>query len=185
MRRGVKAGAARLALEIRSEFGLLPSDRFDPYDYFSMYGIPVMEISALEVSVRNLLNNESRDKVAGAFLPSGSGFVVVDNDFHPLTRRRSTAAHECAHHILEHEFAASISASSRACELGKAQEDEAEILSGELLIPSSAARTHAVSMWSDHDVAEAYGVSVQFAAWRMDASGARKVAQARQRRRSA
>lgn len=185
MRRGFKAEAARRALEIRAEFGLSPTDPFDPYTYFSEYGIPVVEISTLEVGVRRVLYSESRDKISGALLPLGNGFVVIDNGFHALTRRRSTAAHECAHHVLEHEFAASISASSRACGLGKAQEDEATLLSGELLIPSHAARSHAVSNWSDRDVAEAYGVSVPFATWRMNASGARKVAQAVQRRRSA
>lgn len=150
-----------------------------------MYGIPVMAISALEDGVRNMLCDVSRDTISGALLPLGSGFVVIDNDFHPLTRRRSTAAHECAHHVLEHDFAASITAASRACGLGNAQENEATLLSGELLIPSQAARSHALSKWSDHDVAEAYGVSMQFATWRMNASGARKLAQAVQRRRSA
>ena len=110
---------------------------------------------------------------------------MIDNDFHPMTRRRSTAAHECAHHALEHEFAASISADQRACGLGKIQEDEANELAGELLIPSTSAKSHAVSKWSDDDVAEAYGVSVRFAAWRMNSNGARKYAKAVQRRRSA
>lgn len=185
MERGFKASAVRLALEIRSEFGLGPTDPFDPYAYFSTYGIPVVGISELEAGVSCLLSDQSRDKISGALIPLGSGFVVIDNDSHPMTRRRSTAAHECAHHALEHEFAASISADQRACGLGKTQEDEANELAGELLVPSKSAKSHAVSKWSDDDVAEAYGVSVQFAAWRMNANGARKYAKAVQRRRSA
>ena len=185
MKRGFKASAVRLALEIRSEFGLGPTGPFDPYAYFSTYGIPVVGISELEAGVSRMLSDRSRDKISGALIPLGSGFVVIDNDFHPMTRRRSTAAHECAHHTLEHEFAASISAEQRACGLGKDQEAEADELAGELLFPSKSAKSHAVCMWSDDDVAEAYGVSVQFAAWRMNASGARKYARAVQRRRSA
>lgn len=185
MKRGFKAGAVRLALEIRSEFGLRPTDPFDPYAYFSTYGIPVVRIRELEERVSRMLFHQSRDKISGALIPLGSGYVVIDNDLHPMTRRRSTAAHECAHHALEHAFAASISVDPRACGLGKAQEAEADELAGELLIPSKSAKSHAVSRWSDDDVAAAYGVSVKFAAWRMNANGARKYAKAVLRRRSA
>jgi len=183
MQRGFKASAARIALEIRSEFDVPLTGQFDPYAYFFTYGIPVVEFSVLEIAMRSAVYGTSNDKISGALLPNGTGFVVIDNDSHPQTRRRSTAAHECAHHVLEHEFAASISAASRTCGLGKEQEDEANILSGELLIPSTAARAHAVSNWPDEQVAETYGVSVQFARWRLNASGARKMARASHRRR--
>ena len=40
--RGFKARASRLAVEIRSEFELKVTDVFDPYEYFSAYGVPVL-----------------------------------------------------------------------------------------------------------------------------------------------
>lgn len=61
MKRGFKAGAVRLALEIRSEFGLGLTDPFDPYAYFSTYGIPVVGMSELEMSGETIGLRARRD----------------------------------------------------------------------------------------------------------------------------
>ncbi len=174
--RGFKARASRLAVEIRSEFGLKVTDVFDPYEYFSAYGVPILELSSLEVSDMQIAHQGIRDKFSGALISTGSGVMVLDNDWHPRNRRRSTTTHEAAHHILEHAFATAISVEERKCGLAREQEDEADILAGELLIPFEAAKRHATAGWSDWQVADLYEVSIEFARWRMGASGARKYA---------
>lgn len=61
-------------------------------------------------------------------------------------------------------------------------EKEASYLAGELLIPKRAAISAAFSGHSNQDVAERFRVSEKFAQWRMDASGARLIAQRSRRR---
>lgn len=46
------------------------------------------------------------------------------------SRRRSTAAYECAHQDLGHELDASGTVSSHTCDVGKTQDDEATVLTG-------------------------------------------------------
>jgi len=184
MRRGFKAQATRLALEIRSEFSTVARAAFDPYAYFQEYGIDVITIGELEGPARDHFYLQLGGTLSGALIPTGTGFIVLDNDAHPMTRRRATAAHELAHHALEHEFTASISLSERKCGLGGDQESEADVLAGELLIPFESAKAHAFAGWTDEQVAEQYGVSIEFARWRMNASGARKIASRAQQRRA-
>jgi hypothetical protein len=53
---------------------------------------------------------------------------------------------------------------------------EAAELFGELLIPFDAARRLAYTGTPNEVVAEQFGVSTEFARWRMDATGARRIA---------
>jgi hypothetical protein len=65
------------------------------------------------------------------------------------------------------------------------KEKQAAALSGELLIPMTAAIGAALSGGADEQVAEQFDVGLQFAAWRMNASGARKIAQRTRQKRAA
>lgn len=184
MQPGRKARLKRLALEIRGEFGIDERSRFDPYAYFAEYGIRVVMLSTLDGPAKDHFFREFGSPFSGALIPNGTGFVVLDNDAHDIARRRSTAAHEVAHHALEHEFAAAIPVDGRHCGLGGEQEKEAEELSGELLIPTASAQAHALARWPDEAVGRRYDVSIDFARWRMNVSGARKKADNVHRRRS-
>lgn len=186
MRYGFKASAMRLALEIRSEFQTSARRPFDPYAYFREYGILVVDLGSLGGAARDHFYRQVGSPLSGALIPNGTGFVVLDNDAHPLTRRRATMAHEIAHHTLDHAFVEPLAVSERKCGLGGDQEEEADYLAGELLIPTESARQHAFGDWTDERVAGAYEVSIELARWRMNGSGARKFAErARNRRRSA
>lgn len=114
--------------------------------------------------------------LSGALIKSGNGFVILDNDGHPTTRRRATLSHEISHFLLEHEFASVLSPNERGCGIEVEQEDEAKFLSGELLIPTEGAIRHAFKDRSDEQVARFHGVSVELARWRMNVSGARIIA---------
>jgi Zn-dependent peptidase ImmA (M78 family) len=101
--------------------------------------------------------------------------AILENDAQPLTRRRTTICHELAHVVLEHEFGVSLSAEERKCGLGGEQEDEADWLSGEMLIPYDGALRLARADATDLQAAHAFDVSLAVARWRMNHTGARKI----------
>jgi Zn-dependent peptidase ImmA (M78 family) len=81
-----------------------------------------------------------------------------------------------AHILLEHPFGPMLT-DENGCRSAVAEiEEEAAELSGELLVPTDAARLAAFKGWSDQLVANHFRVSVPMAQWRMNMSGARRIA---------
>jgi Zn-dependent peptidase ImmA (M78 family) len=72
--------------------------------------------------------------------------------------------------------AARQSSVSRRCRAIQVQEEEAAEIGGELLIPIEAAKKLARRKATNEEVALQFGVSVEMARWRMDATGARLIA---------
>lgn len=174
-----KAALKRLALELREELDLTPHDPFNPLDLARLYGVEVIRLSEIDCSPEalNHFRIERPAVFSGALVPLPDGStVIVENDWHVPERRVSTASHEMAHVTLEHPFSATLT-NSKGCRVSvKEHEAEAAELSGELLIPSDAARKLAFDGVSDEVAAERFGVSVEVARWRLNASGARKIA---------
>ena len=172
-----------LALEVRREIGTGPHGQLDLDRLTDEYGIPVYAMRDLgggcstdALEYFTLLRPEAW---SAALVPAGTGRFIVENCAHTLQRRRSNVAHEMSHLLLEHEFEGILFSDGGCRELGPemaVKERQASDLSGELLIPMSAAITAALSKKSDEEVAEQFNVSARFAAWRMNASGARKIA---------
>jgi hypothetical protein len=185
VRRGFKEEAKRLALEVRSELGLGIRDPLDSYILADLYGIPIFPLHELTG------HGCSPDAVAhfsgvreatfsAALIPLGSSQIIIENAVHADTRRRVSIAHEMAHVLLEHQFSETILTLDGCRSVPKEIEAEADRLGSELVIHYQAALAAARAGWSDEQVAFSYGVSPQFAAMRMNASGARTVV-ARQR----
>lgn len=174
MRRGFKTEAKRLALELRAEIGLDAHAPFDPYAFASEYGIRVVRLSDLDGVARDHFLKADGSALSGALIPMGTGAVILDNDAQPLTRRRTTMCHELAHVVLEHKFGVSLS-DERKCGLGGSQEDEADWLSSEMLIPYDGAFRLARADATDEQAAYEFNVSLEIARWRLNHSGARKV----------
>lgn len=179
MQRGFKAAAKRLALELRAEVGLNATDQFDPYQMAELYGIQVHQLSELDCSeeARSHFMDSNPRALSGALIPVGSKLAILDHDGHSLARRRATLSHEISHVVLEHHFLNSALLDSTGCRTSDPeQEEQATELSGELLVPFSAALAMARKGHDDATVASTMGVSIEFARWRMNASGARKIA---------
>ena len=177
MRRGFKTESKRLALEVRAEIGLGAHEPFDPYHLADEYGVRVVQLTDLDATDAVQYFTEIRSTaLSGALIPNGSGLLILENDSHTPQRRRSTLSHEMAHVLLEHPFRVTL-AHDRKCGLGGDNEKEADLLAGELLIPFDAARRQAWKDATDEEVADLFEVSTQHAAWRMNASGARKIVQ--------
>ncbi|HSX65924.1 ImmA/IrrE family metallo-endopeptidase [Nocardioides sp.] len=174
-----KAACKRLAVEVRAELGLDPMQALNPWDLAELYGIRVVALGdlALDHAIRDHFHAVRPEVFSGALLPHRSGAVIVENDAHPLARRRSTMGHELAHLVAEHQFGTSL-VNERGCRTAdKLQEDEAAEISGELLVPSDAAKRLARQKATDDEVALRFGVSIELARWRMNATGARIIAQ--------
>jgi hypothetical protein len=181
MRRGFKAEATRRVLEVRAELGLDPHAVFDPWALADLYGIPVYPLSELggwgcRPAVIQRFASDRNAAISAALVPDGTSRMIVENDHHPDGRRRANVTHEMAHLILEHEFVATILGPDGCRGGDRAVEEEASWFSGELLIPSSAALAMAKRGLTDQQVARKHDVSVEMARWRMNASGARRIA---------
>jgi Zn-dependent peptidase ImmA (M78 family) len=173
-----KAACKRLAAELRAEIGLQPMDAFDPWKLAELYGLRVIALSTLPVAseIRDHFTIARPSVFSGALVPIGTGAVIIENDAHPDVRRRSTMGHELAHVIGEHKFGTSL-VNERGCRLAdQAQEDEAAEIGGELLIPFEAAKKLGRRKATNEEVALQFGISIEMARWRMDATGARLIA---------
>jgi Zn-dependent peptidase ImmA (M78 family) len=173
-----KAACKRLAGEVRAELGLGPMEALDPWELAEMYGVKVVSLSALPLdhAIREHFQTVRPHVFSGALLPHRTGAVIIENESHPLARRRSTMSHEMAHVVREHTFGASLVNEHGCRTADRFQEDEAAEISGELLIPFDAAKQLARRRATDEEVALRFGVSPELARWRMNASGARKIA---------
>lgn len=184
MRRGFKEEAKRLALEVRAELGLGSREPLDPRELANLYGIrifPLHELSAYDCPADAVVffTQVRQETFSAALIPLGTARLIIENSAHSDTRRRVSIGHEMAHVILEHEFSTALLTLDGCRSVDGENEEEADRLGGELLIPYQAALAAAHAGWADAQVAVSFGVS-RFAAMRMNASGARKVA-ARQR----
>ncbi|WAL65366.1 ImmA/IrrE family metallo-endopeptidase [Amycolatopsis cynarae] len=179
LRRGFKKEARELAEEVRAELGIDALTPLDPYALAELYGIEVFDLTHPDLppdSVRHL--TEVRPHVfSAALVPlAPSGAIIIENHVHHPRRRRSTMAHEMAHVLLEHPFSLMLTDEGGCRSAVAALEEEATELSGELLIPTGGARVAAFRGWSDQVVASRFRVSLRMARWRMNVSGARRIA---------
>lgn len=184
-KRRTKADLARFAVEVRrDELGLTEYERLCPYALAKLYGIAVYSLADLvdagcSPEAIGFFTIERRDVWSAALVPDGTGQFIVENTAHSQQRRRSNVGHEMAHLLLEHEPDRILfTADGRACKdpASATVEKEATELSGELLLPQAAARRAAARKLTDEQVADRYDVSVEFARWRMNVTGARLIA---------
>lgn len=169
-----------VAEEERADLGLSPFEPLDPYRLAAEHGIPVYPINELadclesEAAVRHFTAVRPAAWSA-ALIPLASHRLIIENTEHHLNRRRSSVAHEVGHHLLEHEFTEVLLTEDGCRRFEPTREKEATFLAGELLIPTRAAKRAAFDGKTNTQVAEAFGVSEQFAQMRM--AGARVMAQ--------
>lgn len=153
-----------IAAEERSELGLGPRERLDPYALCRAQGIEVYPLSTLEAGAAVEHFTSARPTVwSAALIPLGSARIIVENDSHVLERRRSSIAHELGHHLLEHSFNSVLLGDDHQRQFDAKQEKDATFMAGELLIPLAAAERAAFDGWDNARAARAFGVSEQFA----------------------
>jgi Zn-dependent peptidase ImmA (M78 family) len=170
----------QVAQEERTEMGLRDHDPLDPYCLAGQHGIPIYTIThllehGLRPDTHKHFHQVSTRSWSAALIPLGAARVIVENDAHTKVRRRTNIAHEMGHHLLEHSFENVVLGEDHKRQFDKSQEKQALFISGELLVPESAAVKAAFANWDNARVAQTFDVSEQFAQMRM--RGARVIAQ--------
>jgi Zn-dependent peptidase ImmA (M78 family) len=188
-RKRSKAELGRLAVEIRKvDLGLTEYERLCPYQHADEHGVDVYSLTDLAAAgcpqeAIDFFTSVRPESWSAALVPNGTGQFIVENGIHLPRRRRSNVAHEMAHLLLEHEFDRILFTDGmRGCRNPATKEMEYE--AAELLLPSAAARWAAALKKTDEEVADLFDVSVEFARWRMNATGARLIAQRAARKRT-
>jgi Zn-dependent peptidase ImmA (M78 family) len=174
---GFRQYAVDLTIKVRKRLGLSPFDRLDPWQLADLYDLPIValdQVPAAPSTIRHFsVTNSSR--LSGMLLTAAGQQVILINPAHGGERIASTITHEVSHCILRHDSTLRLTGDDK-CLLGDAdQEEEANWLGGELLVPQAAARQLVFRGVAQADAAAFYGVSVEMVRWRMNICGARQI----------
>lgn len=179
MRRGYKAWCERYAADTRSVLGLPSTSPLGGLELAKHLGIRVWtpeDVPGLTQTTRDvLLRNDGTPSCWSAVtLVVGEKTLVILNSSHSLARQASDLMHELAHRILNHE-PEEMSISSEGLMLlkayDKAQEEEADWLSGVLLLPRDALVHVRRKGMPDEEVIATYGVSKRMYTYRVSMTG--------------
>jgi len=175
LRRGFKASANRLSLRLRRSQGLAPEAPIDLNIVARRLSLEIIPLSDFRDecpnAVRQLVHIDS-GAFSAATVPCDDGQrVLVHNDSHDVGRQSSNIAHELSHVLLGHPFTLPIDTSG-CRNLDRDVEDQANWLSGTILISDEAA-VHIVRMnMTAATACDLYRVSAPMLRMRLNASGA-------------
>lgn len=178
---GFKAEANRISVQIRTELGLEPHSPLCPWrlaDYLSISAIPLRKLAkenpGIEGKVDYLLNVNS-GVFSAITIFDGVYRFIVHNDGHAPTRQRANLAHELAHALLNH------APHPPFCKHGKRVfnrqlEEEANWLGPTLLVSNEAAQWALRAGMSEEEAALHFEVSRNLMRFRLNKSGAVRLA---------
>lgn len=176
LRRGFKSETKVIAREIRAEMHLSPMAPLDPWALANHLEIPVITLSSMNESAPNAVHHFSlvnSSEFSAITIFSGPRRIIVYNDSHVKGRQASDIAHELSHGILLHTPKPALDVNG-CRNWDEDMEDEADWLSGVLLISEEAAFNIAKKGLSLDDAATYYGVSKKMVTWRLGMTGAYK-----------
>lgn len=178
--RGFKAWCERYAAEKRAELGLKAHAPLDPYKLAANLGIRVWkpeDIPGMTPELLGLLlKNDGKTSTgwsAVTLLESGRCLVIL-NTSHSPGRQASDLMHELAHRIRNHktrDVEISTAGLMLVHDYDKAQEEEADWLSGCLLLPREALISIKRSRLALPDAAIQFGVSQRMLTYRLSMTG--------------
>lgn len=174
--RGFKAWCEKLSIQKRTELGIKASDPLDARALAKEQSIKVWSIEdvpGLSVESKNtLLANDGGWSAATIYF--GEKRLIILNSSHSPGRQASDLTHELSHLLLKHK-----PAKPNVSEAGimvmenydQQQEEQADWLSGCLLLPREAL-VHIKKQRLDMSIAtKQYGVSLSMFKYRMDVTG--------------
>ena len=176
LRRGFKAEAEQLAIEVRDELGLTPYARLDPLEFAKYLEIPIRALSELaptSAGARHLLTEE-RDAFSAMTVFDDHRRVIVHNDHHSLARQNSNLTHELAHGLLHHPPSPALDNITRCRIFNSTNEEEASWLTGELLVTRPMTLAIARGQIGEDEAARLLAVSRPMLRWRINMTGARR-----------
>ena len=185
MRRGFKASCERTAEYHRRAIGLALDEPLDPERLAQHLGVTVWrpeDVPDLSRKSLSQLVDEDSDSWSAVTLQTGSSRLTIVNSAHSLTRQRSSIAHELAHLILAHR-PSRIDVSEKGylvlSSFDGEEEDEANWLSGTLLVPREGLMRTFHRRRDHRTLAEHFGVSLQLLEWRLRMTGVARQAKRR------
>ncbi len=176
MKRGFKTEANHIAREVRAELSISRTARLDVNQLADHLDIPLVPLSSFSEEApkaTELFLNGSQGMFSGVTVFQGQRRTIVFNDAHSPGRQSNDIGHELAHGLLLHPPTAAID--DRGCRLWHRNlEEEADWLSGALLIPEEAALSIVRRGLSLENAAKIYGVSSRLIQFRINVTGAEK-----------
>ena len=176
MRRGFKTEANAIAREVRDELDLTPTSPLDVWSLADYLEIPVLRLSELRATAPRavgLFLGHGEAMFSAVTVFNGPRRTIVFNDAHVSGRQASDVGHELSHGLLLHPLAPAID--GRGCRLwDRDVEDEANWLSGALLVPEEAALLIARRRWSIAEAVSKYGVTEKMIRFRLNVTGAHR-----------
>jgi Zn-dependent peptidase ImmA (M78 family) len=144
--------------------------------------IPVITLSSMSDRIPDALRyfmGTHRAEFSAVTVFQGSGRTILHNDAHTPGRQSSNLAHELSHALLLHPPTPPID--SRGCrDWDSVLEEEAEWLSGTLLVPDEVALHIVRSAMPEDTAMTLYGISRKMLRFRLNVTGARvRVARSR------
>lgn len=178
--RGFKTWCEKYSVDTRKAFGLAASAPLDTVGLAKRLGVrvwtphdvPGLSSAALSILVRK--DGRTPSCWSAVTLVVGSKVVVILNSSHSPARQASDLTHELAHRIRGHE-AQEVDVTEDGLMLlktyDKQQEEEADWLSGCLLLPREALLAMKRKSLGNTETAAEYGVSLKMLTYRMAITG--------------
>lgn len=178
--RGFKTWCEKYSIDVRKQLGLATHAPLDTHGLARLLGIrvwapadvPGISVHALGVLLRN--DGKTPSCWSAVTLVVGAKVVVILNTSHSAARQASDLTHELAHRIRGHE-AQKVELTEEGLMLlssyDKLQEEEADWLSGCLLLPRESLMAIKRRGLEEIEAAAEYGVSKQMLVYRMARTG--------------
>ena len=178
--RGFKTWCEKYSTDKRKELGLAVGAPLDTRALAKNLGVRVwtphdvkgLNSATLQVLLRN--DGKTPSCWSAVTVVVGTKVVVILNSSHSLARQASDLTHELAHRIRGHE-AEDVDVTEEGLMLlksyDKQQEEEADWLSGCLLLPRDALMTIKRQRLDHSDAASQYGVSMKMLTYRLAMTG--------------
>jgi len=178
--RGYKTWCEKYSVNTRTKLSLLPHAPLDTVALAKHLGVrvwmpsdvPGLSTDALNILLRN--DGKTASCWSAVTLVVGTKVLVILNSSHSPARQASDLAHELSHRIRGHE-AQEVHVSEDGIMLlksyDKAQEEEADWLSGCLLLPREALIHIKRNKLPDAEAATRYGVSQKMLSYRFAMTG--------------
>jgi Zn-dependent peptidase ImmA (M78 family) len=176
LRRGFKAFAERHAEELRRALSITPYEKLSPWDLADHLGILVFYPEDLDLKPDDIeqLTKRDADSWSGLTVKEAALICIILNSSHPKSRQSNTLMHELSHIILKHvpnRVDISDGGMLLLSDFSKEQEDEANCLSGCLLLPRQLLLRLRGNGKSVSEIAQEHGVSNQLCQWRVRMTG--------------
>lgn len=144
LRRGFKTWCENAARGYRRELGLKPVDALDPRRLASYLNVRIWtpgEIPGVPAKALRQLTEIDPSSWSAATVVVGVKSLIITNDRHSPERQNNSLMHELSHLVLKHKPAQAFVLNTGEMMINNydpVQEEEADCLSGTLLIPREA-----------------------------------------------